>query len=172
MKSNILFLLVILLCSNVFALDADFDQPIFANGDRAFLDHEKGVMVYEKNVSIIQGSIKISADKIVIISDKVNGGLISITATGNPVKFQQKMEKSKKMAYGSANKITYEAQKYQILLSGNSSLQHDGASFSGETLRYSLKFGDIEGTGSKTRRVQLVIPPNSTRKALPVRNQD
>ena len=56
-----------------------------------------------------------------------------------------------------------------INLIGNAYLYQDGASIRSSSLKYSMNKGDIEAsgssnsTGSPKGRVQIIIPPNSTK---------
>ena len=94
-----------------------------------------------------------------------------ITATGSPAQFQQKLIRTK-VWRKVRHKIVYNAETGIITLSGNAFLQQDGASIRGTTLKYSMNKGDIEATGtpnktgSSSGRVQIVIPP-STSKSFP-----
>ena len=66
-------------------------------------------------------------------------------------------------------KIVYNAQTGIITLTGNALLEQDGSSIRGATLRYSMNKGDIEAigtpnsSGSSNGRVQIVIPPTSSK---------
>ena len=79
------------------------------------------------------------------------------------------MDPAKGLAKGQAQKIVYNAETGIITLSGNAYLQQDGASIRGNTLKYSMNKGDIEATGTPNKtgsaagRVQIVIPPSSSK---------
>ena len=92
-----------------------------------------------------------------------------ITANGSPAKFQQKVDTNKGLAKGHAQKIVYNAQTGIITLTGNAFLEQDGSSIKGAVLRYSMNKGDIEALGSSSEsgsskgRVEMVIPPSSSK---------
>lgn len=157
------------LCSvAAFALPSDRQQPISLVADRATFNEKTGVTTYSGNVIIEQGTMKLQAASIVA-NLNARKEIGSITATGGPATFQQKTDPAKGFAKGQAQKIIYNAETGIITLSGNASLQQDGASIRGNTLKYSMNKGDIEATGtpnktgSSTGRVQIVIPPSSSK---------
>jgi lipopolysaccharide export system protein LptA len=125
-------------------------------------------MTYSGNVVVEQGTMKLQAATIVA-NLNAKKEISSITSTGSPARFQQKLEANKGLAKGQANKIVYNAETGILTLSGNAMLEQDGASLKGATLRYSMNKGDIEAigtpnsTGSSAGRVQIVIPPSSTK---------
>ncbi|KGT48667.1 lipopolysaccharide transport periplasmic protein LptA [Acinetobacter sp. HR7] len=151
-----------------FALPSDRQQPISLVADRATFNERTGVTTYTGNVIIEQGTMKLQANSIVAnLNSKKE--ISSITANGSPARFQQKVDANKGLAKGHANKIVYNADSGIITLTGNAFLEQDGASIRGNTLRYSMNKGDIEAvgtpnkTGSSSGRVQIVIPPSSSK---------
>ena len=157
------------LCSvAAFALPSDRNQPISLVADRATFNEKTGITTYTGNVIIEQGTMKLQANSIVAnLNSKKE--ISTITATGGPAHFQQKTDPAKGPAKGQAQKIIYNAETGIITMTGNALLQQDGASIRGNSLKYSMNKGDIvaEGTpnksGSSTGRVQIVIPPSSTK---------
>src|SRR5690606_3701014 len=150
-----------------FALPSDRNQPITLLADRATFNERTGVTTYSGNVIIEQGTMKLQANS--IVANLNNKRQISlITATGSPTQFQQKVDASKGLTTGQAQKIVYNAEPAIITLSGNALLQQDGASIRGAILKYSMNKGDVEGiatpnkTGSAEGRVKIVIPPSAS----------
>lgn len=143
------------------ALPSDQKQPVTLEADRATFNERTGVTTYSGSVVISQGSIRIEADSLVVNLDS-NRSIRDATAQGRPARFQQQIAADKGIARGEGQKILYNAQTGILTLSGRALLTQDGASFRGETLRYSMNQGDIEATGSSSQRVKLVIPPSST----------
>jgi lipopolysaccharide export system protein LptA len=160
--------LVVFSSAMAFAIPSDRTQPISLVADRATYNEKTGVTTYSGNVIIEQGTMKLQANS--IIANLNNQKEIStITATGGPARFQQKVDVNKGLAKGQAQKILYNAQTGIITLSGNALLEQGGASIRGNTLKYSMNKGDIEATGtpnntgSSSGRVQIVIPPSSSK---------
>lgn len=157
-----------MLAGSVWALPSDRNQPISLVADRGSFNEKSGVMTYSGNVIVEQGTMKLQAATIVA-NLNAKKEISSITASGSPARFQQQLEANKGLAKGQANKIVYNAQTGILTLSGNAVLEQDGASLKGATLRYSMNKGDIEAigtpnsSGSSSGRVQIVIPPSSTK---------
>ncbi len=142
------------------ALPSDSKQPIKLLADKATYVERTGVTTYSGNVTIEQGTLKIAADNITLNLDNKRS-IKSAVATGRPATMQQIVTQEKGLAKGQANKIDYNAVTGIVTLSGNAKLTQAGASFSGSTIRYSLKLGDVEANGGSGRRVELIFPPSS-----------
>ncbi len=162
--------LIVLSCASMaaMALPSDRNQQISLVADKATFNEKTGVTTYSGNVIIEQGSMKLQAASIVAQLNK-NKQISTITATGGPAKFQQQVSAEKGLARGEAQKIIYNAETGIINLVGNAYLYQDGASIRSSTLKYSMNKGDIEaagssgGSGSSGGRVQIIIPPSSSK---------
>lgn len=149
------------------ALPSDRTKPISLLADRFSFNEKSGAMTYSGNVVIEQGTMKLQAANIVATLN-ARKEVSVITATGSPTRFQQQVSANKGLAKGQANKIVYNAETGILTLSGNATLEQDGASIKGATLRYSMNKGDIEAVGAPSAtgssgRVQIIIPPSSTK---------
>lgn len=163
LKQTSLVLLFCTLTQSTFALESDFNEPIFYQADNTSLNSNQSTFSSSGNIQISQGTILIQASN--ASGSLKNGQPHQITFTGNPVKFQQKLSTEKGMVYGQANSIIYSSTSAEILLKGNASIrQQNGSSLSGETLRYNLTMGDVEAKGSSKSRVQIIIPPQQNPK--------
>jgi len=156
--------------TTAFALDSDRDQPVHLEADHATYNQQTGVTVYRGNVIITQGTIRIQADNVVANLDATRS-IKDVTATGRPAKFQQKISPDKGIVYGEGDQVYYDAAPSQITLTGHAKITQDGSTFNGNTLRYGMKQGDIEGNGNKQQRVQMIIPPSSTRTNSSVKSK-
>ena len=163
--------LVVLSSATALAIPADRNQAISLVADRATYNEKTGITTYTGNVIIEQGTMKLQADSIVA-NLNAKREISTITATGRPARFQQQVDVNKGLAKGQAQKIIYNAETGIINLVGNAYLYQNGASIRSSTLKYSMNKGDIEAsgtsntTGSPTGRVQIIIPP-STSKSFP-----
>ncbi|MHA3051676.1 lipopolysaccharide transport periplasmic protein LptA [Acinetobacter sp. ANC 4640] len=162
---------------SAFALPTDRNQPISLVADRATYSDKTGYTTYSGNVVIEQGSMKLQADSVTAQLNK-SRQISTVTANGHPARFQQKTDPNKGLTHGEAQKIIYNADTGIITLNGNAYVNQDGASVRGATLRYSINKGDIEAIGGSSGgdatstssgqnkgRVQIIIPPNSSRAA-------
>jgi lipopolysaccharide export system protein LptA len=161
-------LLVMTLAPVAYALDSDRDAPVHLEADHATYNQQTGVTVYTGNVIVTQGTIRLQADNVVANLD-ANRTIKNVTATGKPAKFQQKVTPDKGIVYGDGDQIFYDATTSQLTLTGHAHLTQDGSSFNGNTLRYGMTQGDIEGSGNSQQRVQMVIPPSATRSSAPAK---
>lgn len=141
------------------ALPSDANQPIKLVADRATYSERTGVTSYSGDVVITQGTLKLTASNLTV--NLANGSSIeTAVAKGSPATMQQIVTQEKGLAKGQANEIVYNAKNGIVTLRGNARLTQNGASFSGNVIRYSLKVGDVEATAGGNQRVELVFPPN------------
>ncbi|TCM60904.1 lipopolysaccharide export system protein LptA [Acinetobacter calcoaceticus] len=161
---------------SAWALPSDRSQQISLVADHATYSDKTGVTTYSGNVVIEQGTMKVQAASIVAQLNK-NKQMSTITANGGPAKFQQQLESNRGIARGEAQKIIYYAETGIITLVGNAYLYQDGASIRSNTLKYSMNKGDIEASGASNSqgaagkgRVQIIIPPSSSKSAPGVRD--
>ncbi len=157
-----------LLAVSSYALPSDSSQPIHLTADRATYSESTGVTTYSGNVVVRQGTLKITAGNIVVNLDG-NRSITSALATGSPATFEQVISAEKGLAQGQAQKIDYNANTGIVTLTGNAKLTQDGASFTGNTIRYSLKMGDVEARSGGGQRVELVFPPNNASQQQGIR---
>ena len=147
---------------SAFALPSDRNQQLSLVADRATYNDKTGITTYTGNVVIEQGTMKLQADSIVATLNSKKE-IQTITAKCQPAKFQQQMDVNKGLARGEAQTIIYNADTGIITLSGKAYLYQDGSSIRGNTLKYSMNKGDVEAQGSSTNRVQIIIPPSSSK---------
>ncbi len=150
------------------ALPSDAQQPIRLLADKATFKQSTGITRYSGNVIITQGTFKINADSLTLKLGK-NRSINSASAKGHPAKMEQVISKAKGKVKGQANSIEYNNITGIITLVGNAKLSQNGASFSGNKIRYSLKAGDVEAIGGKKQRVELIFPANNLTKQSSIR---
>ncbi len=150
------------------ALPSDANQPIKLLADKATYSERTGVTSYSGSVIITQGTLKLTADDITVNLSQQRS-INSAIATGRPATMQQIVTQEKGLAKGQANKIDYNAVTGIITLTGNAKLNQNGASFTGNVIRYSLKAGDVEATAGGNQRVELILPPNNSTNQSSIR---
>lgn len=153
---------VALSSASSFALPSDRNQQLSLAAENATYNSKTGITTYTGNVVIEQGTMKLQADSLVATLSSKNE-IQTITAKGKPAKFQQQMEANKGLARGEAQNIVYNADTGIITLTGNAYLYQDGSSIRGNSLKYSMNKGDVEAQGSSSNRVQIIIPPSSSK---------
>jgi len=155
---------VVTLSSNALALKDDIEKPVHINADSVLFNKSKGLGVYEGNVSIVQGSLDIRAAKIEITAP--SGQIQRITASGSPVKFQQKMDDGK-LAKGQANRVVYQVATKRIVLDGNAVITQNNDRFASNHIVYSINDGELKAgnkkAGGKSRVKAVFYPTNKTK---------
>jgi len=175
LKKTICTVSLICMSAGAFALPSDRTQPISLVADKATYNDNTGVTTYTGNVIIEQGTMKLQAASLVAQLNK-NKQISTVTASGSPAKFQQQVDAARGVARGEAQQIVYNAETGIINLNGNAYLYQNGASIRSNTIRYSMNKGDVEATGSPNSsgsakgRVQIIIPPNSSKTFPGVRD--
>jgi len=157
---------LIITASATSALKEDVEKPVYINADSVLFNKTKGLAVYEGNVSIIQGTLEIKAHRIEI--NAPNNEIQRITATGNSVSFQQKMDDGK-LAKGGANKLLYLVEGKKIVMDGNAVISQNNDKFSSNHIEYSTKTSELKAgrdkkiAGSKGRVKVIFYPSNKAK---------
>ena len=145
-----------------FALPSDRNQQLSLVADRATYNDKTGVTTYTGNVVIEQGTMKLKADSI-IATLNAKKEIQTITAKGQLAKFQQQIDTNKGLARGEAQTIVYNAETGILTLTGKAYLYQGGSSIRGNSLKYSMNKCDVDAQGSSANRVQIIIPPSSSK---------
>lgn len=163
---NIAIALSFVTANSALALDSDKKQPIKISANSAERDEKRSITRYQGDVYMSQGSLKITAEE-VVISNKGNS-VVSITATGQPARFQQQPKKGEDPVIASASTVIYHLQKAQIQLDGGARIVQAGRSVSGDVIDYyiekqrfsakSRNSGKKDANGKPKSRVEVVIP--------------
>ena len=162
--ASMLIASLLVLSSSVQALKDDIEKPVYINANSVLFNKSKGLGVYEGNVSIVQGSLDIRAAKIEI--NAPGGEITKITATGGPVKFQQKMDDGK-LAKGQANRVVYQVANKRIVLDGNATITQNNDKFASNHIEYSISNGELKAGNKKSAgksRVKAVFYPTNKTK--------
>lgn len=139
MKKTLFIVILSLISITAIAqFDPDFNKPLELSGDFLSFNLNAREGVYRGNFVAKQGSMVIEGSEI-SLKQKKNKQLDRIIALGRPVKFKKKNYQTDELINGSAEKITY-----------------------------GLTSGEIKAVGNGQRRVQIIIPPNSTKESMPL----
>lgn len=156
MKTVSFYLLLACLSANVFAASKD---PINIEADNAKIIEKEGKSVYTGNVILIQGETRMTADSVTVFSE--SGKLTQISATGKPVRYEDKGETKDGDISGEANLLEYYTKENRILLLNNAKLTQGRTQFSGNRIEYNTETDVVTAEVSKTgsERVQVIIEP-------------
>ena len=141
------------------ALPEDRTLAIEITADRAIRDERAGFTVYSGDVVLDQGSLHIEADRLTIFHDREAAD--RIVAEGRPATMRQQPAIDQAPVRAQANQIVYIKSSEQILLTEAASIEQDGATVTGESIKYfmaqQLVRADSDANDSEAR-VQVVIP--------------
>ncbi len=123
------------------------------------LDFDNSVWMFRGNVKITMDQGQLSADEAQI--NFVKKLLAKAVANGTPAEFQQRIEKTGKIAHGHADTIDYDASKGIVRLLKNAWLSDGQNEIRGESLKYNLLAQSIvaEAAEQNSQRVHLIITP-------------
>jgi lipopolysaccharide transport protein LptA len=121
---------------------------------------------FENSLWNFRGNVKITMDRGQLTSDDaqinfVHQLLSKAVVNGKPAAFEEKVEKTGKMAQGHADTIDYDASKGIVHLSKNGWLTDGQTEIHGESLKYNLLAQSIVAEASEqgSQRVHIVITP-------------
>jgi lipopolysaccharide export system protein LptA len=153
------FTCLLLMSTQLWALQSDRSEPISIESDTAERDETKGTTTYAGAVLMRQGGMKINADKVIIYSSKEK--VTHIVATGKPVHYEQKPSEKQSLVIAQANTLEYQIQEEALHLIDSAFLEQEGTNLSGSRIDYDVKNSVVKAGGeNKNReRVRMIINP-------------
>ena len=151
-----LMLLAAALPFDAIAKSSDRTQPMDVSSDRtdAMLGDE-GNAVLTGNVVITQGTLQVGADRATIHR---NAGEISqVVLTGAPATMKQVNDNGETMNAHAAQ-IVYTLNNDLIVLTGAVVIEQPRGTLRGETVKYDLKSGRLDGGGDGSRVKMRIMP--------------
>ena len=151
-----LMLLAAVLPFDASAKTTDRQQPMDVEADRTDADlGDDGQAVLSGNVQITQGTLQVGADRATIHR---NAGEISqVVLTGAPATLKQVNDNGETMN-ATAAQITYTLSSDLIVLSGAVVIEQPRGTLRGETIKYDLKTGRLDGGGDGSRVHMRIMP--------------
>jgi lipopolysaccharide export system protein LptA len=121
---------------------------------------------FDNSLWTFRGNVKITMDKGQLNSDEaeirfLNQQFSKAVANGKPAVFEERIEKTGKLAQGHADTIDYDAGKGIVRLLTNAWLSNGDTEIRGESLKYNMAAQSIvaEGAEPDSQRVHVVITP-------------
>ena len=153
-------LLAFLLPLAVQAKSSDRNAPMDVEADQtdAMLGDDSD-SVLTGNVRITQGSLKVVADKAVI--ERKAGDISRVILTGAPATMQQVSDTGEKMD-ARAQQIVYTLTSDLIVLTGGVVIQQPRGNMRGESVKYDIGSGRLDGGGDGSRVQMRILPKNKT----------
>ena len=140
------------------AKTTDRNAPMDVEADRtdAMLGDDSD-SILTGNVRITQGTLDVGADKAVI--HRKSGDIDQVVLTGTPATLKQLSDTGEPMN-AHANQIVYTLSSDLVVLTGGVVIDQPRGTLRGETIKYDLKSGRLDG-GGDGKRVQMRIMPKT-----------
>jgi lipopolysaccharide export system protein LptA len=140
------------------AKSSDRNAPMDVEADKtdATLDDDSE-SILSGNVRITQGTLDISADRAVI--HRRAGEISQVVLTGGPATLKQLSDENEPMN-AQANQIVYTLTSDVVVLTGGVVVQQPRGTLAGETIRYDLKTGRVNGGDDGNRVKMRILPKN------------
>ena len=157
-------LLLALLPLSAWGLDADRDQPIYIEADKASLNDKTGFSVYEGHVKLQQGTLIFTGDRMTVqLTDKK---LDVIVLTGSPATSVQRPEGKDTDQHAEAGRIEYYANDERVILLDNARIWESGdEEFRSDRIVFNLNTDIVDaGGGGDSGRVHITLQPKDKNK--------
>jgi lipopolysaccharide export system protein LptA len=125
---------------------------------------------FDNSLWTFRGNVRISIDTGQLTAEDAeikffNQQLATAVANGKPAVFEERIEKTGKVAQGHADSIDYDAVKGTVQLSKNAWLSNGDTEIRGESLKYNVIAQSIiaEGSDQESQRVHVVITPQPSK---------
>ena len=167
-----ILLLLSLLPLSAWGLDADRDQPINIEADKASLNDKTGFSVYEDNVKLQQGTLVFTGNRMTVqLTDKK---LDTIILTGTPATYVQRPDGKDVDQHAEAERIEYYAIDERVILLRKARIWESGnEEFRSDRIVFNLKTDTVDaGGGGDSGRVHITLPPRDKDKKKDHSNKD
>jgi lipopolysaccharide transport protein LptA len=123
---------------------------------------DNSLWVFRGNVRITMEGGQLTADEAQV--DFAKKLLSKAVAHGKPAEFEQRLEKTGKIAHGHADDIDYDAAKGVVRLTKNAWLTDGQNEVRGESLKYNVIAQSIiaDAADQNSQRVHIIITPTAT----------
>lgn len=171
-----LLLLSVLLSPGAWGLDADRDQPITIEADKASLNDKTGFSVYEGNVKLQQGTLIFTGNRMTVqLTDKK---LDVIVLTGNLATAVQRPQGKDTDQHAEASRIEYYANDERVILLDKARVWETAdEEFRSDRIVINLKTDTVDaGGGGDSGRVHITLQPkdkdDKDKKSMKDSNKD
>jgi lipopolysaccharide export system protein LptA len=156
LKSNNVFFRKVRIAQGAMSVSADQGQ---ATREALGANFDNSLWVFRGNVKITMDQGQLTAD-----DAQINFGkklLSKAVANGKPAQFEQRIEKTGKIAKGHADTIDYDATKGVVRLITNAWLSDGQNEVRGESLKYNVLAQSIVADAAEqgSQRVHIIITP-------------
>jgi lipopolysaccharide export system protein LptA len=124
---------------------------------------------FDSSLWVFRGNVKITMQGGLLTADEAQVDfakklLSKAVAHGKPAEFEQRLEKTGKIAHGHADDIDYDATKGVVRLTKNAWLTDGQNEVRGESLKYNVVAQSIiaDAADQNSQRVHIIITPTTT----------
>jgi lipopolysaccharide export system protein LptA len=154
-----LLLLAIVLPIDSLAKTSDRSQPMDVEADRT----DAGIgddsdAILTGNVKITQGTLEVDADRATI--QRKAGDISQVVLTGAPAVLKQVNDNGEPM-HARAAQIVYTMSSDIVVLTGGVVIEQPRGTLRGETIKYDLKSGRLDGGGDGSRVKMRILPKSA-----------
>jgi lipopolysaccharide export system protein LptA len=143
----------------VAAKSTDRQQPMDVKADSSSALLEDGaVSTLQGNVEITQGTLRVHADAAEI--HQANGDIRQVVLTGTPARLRQVADNGE-ATNATANRIVYTLSDELMVLTGNVVITQPRGNLRGETVKYDINTGRLDGGGDGSRVSLRILPRNA-----------
>lgn len=154
--ANLLLLAALVAATPALAKSSDRQQPMDISADSTdAVMEDNGMSVLKGNVSIRQGTLEVNADRAEV--HRVAGDIQRIVLTGAPARLKQVSDAGEAME-AEARQVTYTLSEDIMLLTGAVQVRQPRGTLSGETVRYDIGTGRLNGGGDGQRVNMRILP--------------
>ena len=165
MRTTIALIAAILLIpAQALAERADREKEIVVNADRSTGDDVNKLLTLDGNVVVTQGTMRITAAKVTIKEDAQS--FKYMVATGSPVTFHQKRDKTEEWIDGEAQRAEYDERNDKLHFYNRAHVKSGGNEVTGDYISYDMKRETTEVAGAppgtsapQNSRVKVIILP-------------
>lgn len=160
---QILFVWLLSVSFQSYALPGDQDQPIYVSADHATMNDLTGVAVYTGEVEIRQGTMILLGSRVEMHRD-AQGSISRIITTGSPAEFQQQASPAQPLTKAFGLRMDYRVPTQTVTITEQARVLQDADEFTGERIVYDMDKSVVDAFRSETQggqRVQMVIQPKA-----------
>jgi lipopolysaccharide export system protein LptA len=124
---------------------------------------------FENSLWVFRGNVKITMQGGLLTADEAQVDfakklLSKAVAHGKPAEFEQRLQKTGKIAHGHADDIDYDATKGVVRLTKNAWISDGQNEVRGESLKYNVLAQSIiaDAADQNSQRVHIIITPTAT----------
>ena len=158
--SKLLPIVLLLAAAPALGKSTDRNQPMDISADRTdALLGDDSVSTLEGNVRIRQGTLEVDAARAEV--HRVAGDINRIVLTGAPATLRQVSDAGEPME-ATANRVVYDRSDETMVPTGNVVITQPCGTLRGETIKYDINTGRIDGGGDGARVNLRILPKSAT----------